>query len=612
MQSVRRKSARAVFHNNCSAKQVITEPSIHFSRMRAVSLVGTAAAAAAAGLLLIPAVGGSDAVETCSAADAKAGSCSMTENAVSGEMLLQHTSKSKRDSKPPAPKEDIAEADQSPAMAATQVANKKIAGTHRSANEIGLSADVSLADLRVNVTEDEGFASVSFEHLGKKFDHSLTFRSVYSKDATIIRHTESGEEQVDRASRPRTFVSRENGAWASITLSNEDGTLSGLFENNGHVVRVKPASTTKKGDDAETVARLLQGYTGKGPAYLVETVFDPSKEAPKAPGSVSALQEQNAAAGAEGTPEIAVDTEKLEGVSASEEQSFLSKIWAWAMGQSTWNGQKWTPGCYPGDDKLHVLKIAVFGDRELFTELGSKTLDEMESAVFESSFIYEVQMNLRLEIEYSKIYETNSGAHAFAAGCHQGDEKWMNKKLDLFVNAQGKSGVPKKGLNHLFTGCGNGRGVVGLAYVGTMCKTAYNTGLNQMHGGSRDYLIFAHEVGHNFGADHSFEEGQGKTGGIMDYGDGKLDGEYQFNTQYRKTQVCHEITTNVNRKSCGSNFVVEDHCTDDASYKDRHGYRCEHWRGHNCHKKWHGWWYYNDGNLESVRENCPVACQICS
>ena len=31
---------------------------------------------------------------------------------------------------------------------------------------------------------------------------------------------------------------------------------------------------------------------------------------------------------------------------------------------------------------------------------------------------------------------------------------------------------------------------------------------------------FAHEVGHNFGCDHAFDEGQGRTGGIMDYGDG--------------------------------------------------------------------------------------------
>lgn len=52
----------------------------------------------------------------------------------------------------------------------------------------------------------------------------------------------------------------------------------------------------------------------------------------------------------------------------------------------------------------------------------------------------------------------------------------------------------------------------------------------------RTWITFAHEVGHNFGGarksrvgpllclagEHSFELGQGKTGGIMDYGNGQL------------------------------------------------------------------------------------------
>lgn len=34
-------------------------------------------------------------------------------------------------------------------------------------------------------------------------------------------------------------------------------------------------------------------------------------------------------------------------------------------------------------------------------------------------------------------------------------------------------------------------------------------------------------VGHNFGASHSFEDGQGQTGGIMDYSDGFYNGVIQ-------------------------------------------------------------------------------------
>jgi hypothetical protein len=56
------------------------------------------------------------------------------------------------------------------------------------------------------------------------------------------------------------------------------------------------------------------------------------------------------------------------------------------------------------------------------------------------------------------------------------------------------------------------------------------------------WLTVAHEIGHNFNADHSFENGVGTTGGIMDYGDGKYLGEYQFNPNLRRDEMCTQIT----------------------------------------------------------------------
>ncbi|ETO07480.1 hypothetical protein RFI_29912 [Reticulomyxa filosa] len=47
--------------------------------------------------------------------------------------------------------------------------------------------------------------------------------------------------------------------------------------------------------------------------------------------------------------------------------------------------------------------------------------------------------------------------------------------------------------------------------------------------------------GHIFGAQHSFENGTGHTGGIMDYGTGIYHGTYQFHP-FRKTELCSGIT----------------------------------------------------------------------
>ena len=94
----------------------------------------------------------------------------------------------------------------------------------------------------------------------------------------------------------------------------------------------------------------------------------------------------------------------------------------------------------------------------------------------------------------------------------------------------------------------------GVANRRSICsKDGYNTGVNNFdYFGGQTWRIFAHELAHNFGAEHSFEDGKYMTGGIMDYGDGKLGGSYQFNTQYRKDQMCETINTHV--QSCPQGF----------------------------------------------------------
>eukprot|EP00457_Paulinella_chromatophora_P000175 gb/GEZN01000175.1/.p1 GENE.gb/GEZN01000175.1/~~gb/GEZN01000175.1/.p1 ORF type:complete len:1996 (-),score=145.76 gb/GEZN01000175.1/:103-6012(-) len=91
----------------------------------------------------------------------------------------------------------------------------------------------------------------------------------------------------------------------------------------------------------------------------------------------------------------------------------------------------------------------------------------------------------------------------------------------------------------LQTDCWGLSTVVGLAYVGRLCRDARSVGVTTYTAST--WLTFAHEVGHLFGAVHSFQLGKGTTGGIMDYGNGQLDGEYQFYTQYCKTDVCTQI-----------------------------------------------------------------------
>jgi hypothetical protein len=61
-----------------------------------------------------------------------------------------------------------------------------------------------------------------------------------------------------------------------------------------------------------------------------------------------------------------------------------------------------------------------------------------------------------------------------------------------------------QGLTHLFTGRDLDGNTVGIAYLDRLCHPEYGAALTEVHvyDAWRDSLIAAHEIGHNFGADH--------------------------------------------------------------------------------------------------------------
>jgi len=77
--------------------------------------------------------------------------------------------------------------------------------------------------------------------------------------------------------------------------------------------------------------------------------------------------------------------------------------------------------------------------------------------------------------------------------------------------------------------------------MGTLCESDGVAIANylRIHDGGT-WTMAAHELGHLFGAQHSFEDGPGLTGGIMDYGNGKFESIFQFHP-FRKSEVCSTL-----------------------------------------------------------------------
>ena len=99
-----------------------------------------------------------------------------------------------------------------------------------------------------------------------------------------------------------------------------------------------------------------------------------------------------------------------------------------------------------------------------------------------------------------------------------------------------------QGLSHLFTGRDLDGTTVGVAFVGTLCNSFAGAGLSEGNRGPfTDSLIAAHEMGHNFGADHDGDP----NGGCPDAPTNRLmapsiNGSNEF-SQCSKDQMAVEI-----------------------------------------------------------------------
>mmetsp|Transcript_152968 Transcript_152968/g.285028 ORF Transcript_152968/g.285028 Transcript_152968/m.285028 type:complete len:666 (+) Transcript_152968:77-2074(+) len=408
-----------------------------------------------------------------------------------------------------------------------------------------------LQQLNVHLFDDDNRAKVTFLAGGEKHEYELEAVSAYAIGANITIWNGKSFEYMDLG-KPRTFRSQNLESMYARVRINEDNSVSGFFEHkDGSVMSIEPLKATREGAEA-----LLQAFEGKGQAHVFEWV--PPVDIANNPYNVNNLASLLQQDPHDGEPDggISGDPDQFHEVPAAMERGlgtldlvngFPKPPWEFTQGKP-WTGTKWYPGCYAGDKDPHTFDIGFVIPPNVFKP-GPNSHDwqkkdrwptpkdakpRWEDILTKASFVYEKQMNLHLKLAEVKVATEPGQCWADAGyGCGRVRARSLNTALDAFKECMM---VPFLGAYHIFTNC-HTVSIGGLGFLGTLCDKKVNKGSDLWF--SHDaWFIFAHELGHNFAAKHTQEE---PWTGIM-AGTGKKDGHYQFNTKYRKPEVCGELS----------------------------------------------------------------------
>jgi len=142
-----------------------------------------------------------------------------------------------------------------------------------------------------------------------------------------------------------------------------------------------------------------------------------------------------------------------------------------------------------------TIDISTDADFEFYSRYGSETNNRMAAIVNAAQTLYQEQLGIQFNIVRQRTRTTSS--QPFTAT----ESGALLDQFGTFISDAG--GLAGADVAHLFTGKDIDENVIGLAWLGVICNAPdYSTSFTQTISSSLDYIVFAHEIGHNLGADH--------------------------------------------------------------------------------------------------------------
>lgn len=153
-----------------------------------------------------------------------------------------------------------------------------------------------------------------------------------------------------------------------------------------------------------------------------------------------------------------------------------------------------------GATTIDQLPLTIVSDTQFTSRNGPNTQANVAARINFADGIYSGQLNVSLSILHHEVL-TNNGTLTAT------DPFALLPDFATYMRTGAGSSLPRGGIAHLFSGRDFDGGVVGLAYIGVLCSFNFGYGIDQdFNGNTTSALIFAHELGHNFGAPHDGQE----------------------------------------------------------------------------------------------------------